>query len=142
MSNAVENQPRNEYSAAFTLIGDFDPDEIAAKLGFDPDQLSSMHDTDLETMLPRRRVFWSRGSRLDKHTDVEQHVIDVLDQIAFASQAISELCKEYEGWMQIIATYLYSPDRCCLRSTTAGRVAALGLDVVFETYNLLPSKDS
>ena len=142
MTASTSAPSADEFSAAFVLIGDFVPDEISAKLGFLPDQLSSVDDTDLDTMLPRRRVFWSRGSRLERHLSVEQHVLDVLDQIDFAAEAILELRKQYAGRLQIISTYLYPPGTCCLSSAVLGRIAALGLDLVFDSYNLVRSKDS
>jgi Domain of unknown function (DUF4279) len=98
----------NEYYAYFSISGSFYPDEITQRLGITPTECSREHDLIPGTERQRKCSRWSLHSRLEKaESDLELHVVDVLNQLDANSGAFKKLSTELDGVMQLVAYFDY-----------------------------------
>jgi hypothetical protein len=96
----------NEYYAYFSLSGSFDPGEISKKTGISPTECSREGDLIPGTQHQRKCSRWSLYSRLQKSdSDLEHHIVDVLNQLDAHTDAIKQLSIEFEGVMQLVAYF-------------------------------------
>jgi Domain of unknown function (DUF4279) len=129
------NEP-NEYRAYFTLVGDFDPTVVTASLGIQP--TSYFRKGDLNQRSGRVYTFsrWNLESRLARTEATAKHIEDVLAQLSSVSQAIPDLCSKYEGWMQLVASFLNGQASVDVDAELIKKLSALELGINFDPYDL------
>ena len=97
----------NTYRAYFTLVGDFDPANISARLGLEPTCAWKKGEINERTQRERNHSRWCLDSRLEKTKALEDHVVDVLDQLRPIASAVEEIRAEIDGGIQLVA-YFYT----------------------------------
>src|SRR5260370_32098489 len=96
----------NEYCAYFMVSGSFDPAEITKRTGIAPSECSREGEPIPGTQHQLKCSRWSLYSRLEKtDSDLEHHVIDVLNQLDTNIGAFTQLIIELDGVMQLVAYF-------------------------------------
>jgi hypothetical protein len=130
----------NEYRAYFTLMGDFDPDEISKRLGLAPTSSWKKDDLNPQTQFARKHSRWNLDSRLDKSTSLEDHVADVLEQLKPCSAAVAELRTTVEGVMQLVGYFYTAYPGFGLDDRTLAELARLRLGIDCDFYYMYSDK--
>jgi hypothetical protein len=126
----------NGQYAYFTLVGNFDPSTVSARLGLQPTK--AWQKGELHPRTPRERTFsrWSLHSRLGREIPLERHVEDVLAQLAGHESAVREASHEFNGCMQLVGYFYLEYPGLELATTAVAGIAALGLKLDFDFYGL------
>jgi hypothetical protein len=96
----------NEYYAYFMVSGSFDPVEITKRTGITASDCSREGDPILGTQHQRQCSRWCLYSRLKKtDSDLEHHVIDVLNQLDANMRVFKQVGIELDGVMQLVAYF-------------------------------------
>ena len=96
----------NEYYAYFSVSGSFDPAEITKRTGITPTQCSHEGDLIPGSQHQRKCSRWSLYSRLQRtDSDLEHHIVDVLNQLDTKSAIFKQLSIELDGVMQLVAYF-------------------------------------
>lgn len=126
----------NEYRAYFTLVGEFDPEEISTRIGLKP--TSSWKKGDLHPVNGRERKHsrWNLDSRLESSASLELHVADVLEQIKPCSTDIADLRATVDGLMQLVGYFHADYRGFGLDEETLAELARLELGIDCDFYYL------
>ena len=126
----------NEYSAYFTVTGEFDPKSITEQIGIEPTSSWKKSDRNEKTHLERKFNRWSLHSRLDKFALLEAHIADALEQLKPKAEQLRQILKGNEGGMQLVG-WLYKdyPGLHFEKELVVG-LAELELSVDFDFYYL------
>jgi Domain of unknown function (DUF4279) len=124
----------NEYSAYFTVTGDFDPAEISDRLGLEPTSCWRKGDRNEKTHLERKFSRWSLDSRLDKFAPLEGHVADVLQQLKPAVARVKTALETYEGGMQLVGWFYKNYPGLHFDKDLIAKLAECELSVDFDFY--------
>lgn len=84
----------NEQYAYFTVTGDFEPERVTKLLGLEPTESWKKGDRNERTHYERKFSRWSLRSRLPDIDRLEDHIRDVLDQLAPRAKQICNLVEE------------------------------------------------
>jgi hypothetical protein len=96
----------NEYYAYFMVSGPFDPAEITKRAGVIPTECSREGDPIRGTQHQHKCSRWSLYSRVEKtDSDLEHHVVDVLNQLDANIDVFKQLSIEFDGVMQLVAYF-------------------------------------
>ncbi len=130
----------NEQYAYFSVVGDFDPDEISKRVGISPSFSWKRGEVNVQTQLERKSNRWSLYSRLDKTEPLENHVRDVLEQLEANLPEFQKLTSDFEGTLQLVGYFYttypgFSLDRGAVRAA-----AVLGLELDCDFYYLYSDK--
>ena len=92
----MPTEPNKQY-AYFTVVGEFDPEDISRQVGMRPSDCWMKGDIHPRTRLERKFSRWSLDSRLDRSVPLEAHIKDVLDQLDQRRDAFIQLtsCQDY-----------------------------------------------
>jgi hypothetical protein len=95
----------NEQYAYLTIVGDFRPESVTAKLGLEPSETWKKGDRNERTHLERKFSRWSIDSRLERSASLEDHVRDVLEQVLPNADQIRQVATEYKVWVQLVGFF-------------------------------------
>jgi len=95
----------NEQYAYFTIVGDFDPEEITRAVRVRPSESWRKGELHPRTRLERKFSRWSLDSRLPKTEELEAHINDVLSQLDEQPDAFSKTIDLYGGCMQLVGYF-------------------------------------
>jgi hypothetical protein len=95
----------NEQYAYLTVVGDFRPESVTAKLGLEPSEAWKKGDRNERTHLERKFSRWSIESRLERSASLEDHVRDVLEQVLPNADQIRQVTTEYKVWVQLVGFF-------------------------------------
>jgi len=99
---------RIEYYAYYSVSGSFDPVEITKRAGTVPTGCSREGDRIPGSQQRYKCSRWSLHSRIEKtDSDLEHHVVDVLNQLDANSDVFKQLSVELDGVMQLVAYFNY-----------------------------------
>lgn len=97
---------QNECYAYFSLAGSFEPADITRRAGVHPTRSCREGETIPHTQMPRKCSRWELHSRLDRSTNLEAHVSDVLAQLDANASSFEQLSSEFGGIMELVG-YFY-----------------------------------
>jgi len=126
----------NRQYAYFALYGDFDPDTITAQLGINPSESWRKGDLHPRRQYERKQSHWSLYSRLDESAALEEHIIDVLEQLDAKPDIVQELCTLYQGCMQLVGFFHDNYPGLRLEQEHIKRIAESGLMIDVDFYAL------
>jgi Domain of unknown function (DUF4279) len=95
----------NEQYAYLTVVGDFRPESVTAKLGLEPSETWKKGEQNERTHLERKFSRWSIDSRLERSASLEDHVRDVLEQVLPNADQIRQVATEYKVWVQLVGFF-------------------------------------
>ncbi|MGO9340216.1 MAG: DUF4279 domain-containing protein [Terracidiphilus sp.] len=95
----------NEEYAYLTVVGDFDPDAITARIGLKPSESWTKGDRSERTRIERKFSRWSLFSRLPHSALLEDHLKDVLEQTSGHAEEIRRLGTEYDVGIQLVGYF-------------------------------------
>lgn len=95
---------QNEQYAYLHVWGNFDPTDITLRAGVIPSRTWRKGDVSPISKRAYEDSRWCLDSRLAKDRSLEEHILDVLAQIA-ANAALAALLREYAGEMQLVAYF-------------------------------------
>jgi hypothetical protein len=95
----------NEQYAYFTVVGDFDPADISQSLGIAATESWRKGDVNPRTQLERKCSRWSMYSRLERTSELEAHIADVVEQLSANKRRFVELSSKHDGVMQSVAYF-------------------------------------
>ncbi len=122
----------NEFKAYFTLTGDFEPADITAQIGLEP-SFACRKDEPFghENKAVRKFSRWSVDSRLPSESFLEEHVVDVLAQLAEVKDRVAGLESRWEPHVVMTGFFSESASGIFLKPETLSSIAEmkLGLDI-------------
>jgi len=130
----------NTYRAYFTLVGEFDPVEISARLGLEPTRSWKKGDLNPRTERERNHSRWCLDSRLDQTAALEAHVADVLEQLRPYSTAVERIRSEVDGGMQLVAYFYSDYPGFALDASVLAELGGLKLGIDCDFYFLYSDK--
>jgi Domain of unknown function (DUF4279) len=96
----------NEFTAYFTINGDFDPADVTAAIGVQPSKQWRKGDIfGRIKKLERKFSRWSLESRLPSSSPLEEHVKDVLVQLGSVKQQVVALRPKWEPSIETVAYF-------------------------------------
>ena len=122
----------NEYRAYFTLVGDFEPEEVTVSLGILPTEAWKKGDRNERTHLERKFSRWSLYSRLEPSAKLEEQVEDVLAQVRPVADKVASILTKFEGWMQLVGYFNESFPGLTLAAGTVIELASLNIAIDFD----------
>ena len=130
----------NEYYAYFTVVGEFDPETISARLGLMPTDFWKKGDRSEQTHLERTFSRWSLYSRLDRSAPMEKQVDDVLEQLQPSSQAVVELSADAKVYMQLVGYFHRDYPGLSFEASTLFGLSGLRLGMDMDFYYMYSDK--
>ncbi len=124
----------NEYRAYFTVTGGFDPASISGQIGLNPTSSWKKGDRNEKTHLERKFSRWSLDSRLDKLASLEEHIVDVLEQLKPKADQVRQVLKDNEGGMQLVGWFYKDYPGMHFEKELVASLAELELSVDFDFY--------
>jgi hypothetical protein len=97
----------NEQYAYLTVVGDFDPETITARVGLQSSEAWAKGERNERTHRERKFSRWSLDSRLDRSASLEAHVKDVLEQALPKAEQFRQVADEYQVGLQLVG-YFYN----------------------------------
>jgi hypothetical protein len=94
---------RPTSSGHFRLSGDFDPDEITARIGVQPSCVLRTGDIHPDSGRPSGASYWWLRCADDADGDVSDQIISLIVKLRGVSQAVSELSAKFDGTMELVA---------------------------------------
>jgi hypothetical protein len=126
----------NEQYAYFTVVNDFDPAEITARVGVQPTKCWRRGDVCPRTHRERRFSRWSLYSRLGRERDLEAHIRDVLAQLDANPEGFETVSREFGGCLQLVAYFHQDFPGLHFERDIMGGLARYSLAVDFDFYGL------
>ena len=127
----------NEQYAYFTVTGDFEPDSVTAALGLDPTDAWKKGSRNEATHYERKFSQWSLRSRLPDTEKLEDHIRDVLDQLApYAERVQSLVGKLQMGVIACVGHFHSSYPGFTLERDIIIAMARMGLELDCDFYYL------
>jgi hypothetical protein len=128
----------NEAYAYFSLA-EFteDPAEITKRVGVEPTEFWKKGDVNPKTNLERRFNRWSLYSRLSRESELEDHILDVLDQLDNNKEAFKAIINE-QGWamLQLVGYFHTYYPGFSLESKIINRISEYNLAMDCDFYYL------
>jgi len=128
----------NETYAYFSLA-EFTEDtaEITKRVGVEPTEFWKKGEVNPKTKLERRFSRWSLYSRLPRESDLEDHILDVLDQLDTNKDAFKAIIQE-QGWgmLQLVGYFHAYYPGFGLESKIINRIAEYNLEMDCDFYYL------
>ncbi|HEY1902918.1 MAG TPA: DUF4279 domain-containing protein [Terracidiphilus sp.] len=124
----------NELYAYFTIVGEFNPQEISARLGIEPTK--SWAKGDLHPLSGSERKFsrWSLYSRLERVRPFEEHIRDVIGQLRSNASGFRSISQEFGGAMEVVGYFHAQYPGLSLEKEDIDALAEFGLSVDFDYY--------
>jgi hypothetical protein len=97
----------NEHYAYITVVGDFDPETITARVGLKPSEAWTKGEQNERTHRERKFSRWSLNSRLERSASLEDHLKDVLEQALPKTEQFRQVGEEYQVGVQLVG-YFYN----------------------------------
>jgi hypothetical protein len=126
----------NEQYAYFTIVGDFDPEEITRVLTISPSDSWRKGDLHPRTRLERKFSRWSLKTRLPKTEPLEAQISDVLSQLDKQPEAFAKIITLYGGCMQLVGYFHELYPGLHFNSSIVESLARHHLSVDFDFYYL------
>jgi hypothetical protein len=130
----------NEQYAYFTLVGDFNPASITARIGLNPTKSWKKGDRSEQTNLERKFSRWSLYSRLDKGRPLERHVDDVLIQLEPVEDKIVAIRSEFEGYLSLVAYFYAGYPGLHFEAPALAKIGKMNLAMDMDFYYLYSDK--
>jgi hypothetical protein len=126
----------NKCYAYFHVAGSFDPGQITERVGVNPTK-SFLEGSAIErSQMVRKCSRWELHSRLETTAALEEHVVDVLNQLDEKRNAFRQLCAELGGVMELVGYFhAYYPGLTFERDVIE-RLAACSLSMDCDFYYL------
>lgn len=140
MSTIDARTKANEYYACFTMVGEFEPNDITTRLGIKPTDCWKKGDRNERTHIERKFSRWSLYTRLDRSEVLEAHVDDVLEQLQPIREKIVDLRNEVDGGMQLVAFFHRGYPGLHFEVPTLSKLAAMNLSMDMDFYYLYSDK--
>ncbi|MBI5382141.1 MAG: DUF4279 domain-containing protein [Opitutae bacterium] len=147
MQLIANDEPRmsaNECYAYFALRGfPMKPEEVSTALSLKPSDTWSAGDPHRVPGKKREYNYWRIESRIarEARVDLEDHVKDVLAQLAPCFDVAATLSKQYQGLMELVGYFHEYYPGLNFEPTTMQQLAALGVSVDCDFYYLAPNED-
>jgi hypothetical protein len=97
----------NEHYAYITVVGDFEPETITARLGLTPSHAWAKGEQNERTHRERKSSRWSLNSRLERSASLEDHLNDVLEQALPRAEQFRQVGDRYQVGVQLVG-YFYN----------------------------------
>jgi hypothetical protein len=130
----------NTCRAYFTLVGEFDPMEISARVGMKPTRSWKKGDINPSTQRERNHSRWCLDSRLDQTAPLESHVADVLEQLRPHATSVEQVRSAVDGGMQLVAYFYSHYPGFSLEASVLSELGALKLGIDCDFYFLYSDK--
>jgi hypothetical protein len=127
------NKPNEQY-AYFTVVGDFDPFDITARVGVQPTKSWRKGDLHPQNRLERKFSRWSLHSTLEQTRPIEEHIDDVLAQLAAHSSEFKIISSEFGGVLEIVAYFNSDYPGLFISKSQIAAMADFGLEADFDFY--------
>ncbi len=126
----------NKCYAYFHLAGSFDPAQITERVGVHPTKSSLEGSAIEQTPMVRKTSRWELHSRLETTATLEEHVVDVLNQLDDKRNAFKQLSVELGGVMELVGYFhAYYPGLTFERDVIK-RIAGYSLSMDCDFYYL------
>jgi hypothetical protein len=135
----------NECYAYFALRGfPMKPEEVSATLGLKPSESWSAGDPHRIPGQIREDNFWRIESRIarDARVELEDHVKDVLEQLAPCFAVAASLSRLHRGLMELVGYFHEYYPGLGFEALTIQRLAALGVEVDCDFYCLAAEEEA
>ncbi len=142
-SSARSNRGRtrnNEQYAYFTVVGEFAPADISARLNLLPTNSWKKGELNPTTKLERKLSRWSLYSELDHSKPLEEHIESVLVQLSAEREKVSRLSSEMDAGIQIVGYFYSDYPGFGLNRETVAQLAELNLSIDCDFYYLYSDK--
>ncbi len=126
----------NEQYAYFTLTGDFDPADISKLVGVTPTECWLKGEVNPRTHHERKFSRWSLYSRLGRNCCLEDHVMDVIQQLGENKSGFVEASSKHGGVMQAVAYFKSGYPGLDFQRELVKSLAEFSLSVDFDFYYL------
>jgi hypothetical protein len=100
-----ETPEPNEQYAYFTVVGEFDPEEISLLTGVSPTKAWKKGDINPRSRYEHKFSRWSLYSRLDKESSLEDHMSDVFEQLESKRPEFAELSLRHNCSLQLVGYF-------------------------------------
>jgi hypothetical protein len=127
------SQP-NELYAYFAIKGDFDPDEITRLTGVTPTRVRRKGEVGEYNRAGYPCDGWYLYSRLEKTRPLEEHISDVITQLAANRTQFIDLSLQHGGVMQLVAYFKEYYTGLHFDRQLTESLAEYSLDVDFDFY--------
>ncbi|HXC03027.1 MAG TPA: DUF4279 domain-containing protein [Opitutaceae bacterium] len=122
------------------------PEEISAALDLRASKSWRAGDPHEAHRVPGKKrdaSFWCIESRIarDAEVSLEDHVKDVLDQLAPRFEVAASLSKKHRGLMELIGYFHLGYPGIGFESSTIQRLAALAVEIDCDFYHLTPEEE-
>jgi hypothetical protein len=125
----------NECYAYFCVKGSFHPDQITERVGMKPTKSYLEGDPMPKTAIPYKCSLWALYSRLDRTSSLEQHILDVLEQLDTNKRAFELLSQELDGRLELVGYFHDSYPGLVFDRAVVQRLAQYSLWVDFDFYD-------
>jgi len=127
----------NEQYAYFTVTGDFEPDSVSERLQLEPSDSWKKGGRNEVTHYERKFSRWSLRSRLQDTEKLEDHIRDVLDQLASRAEQVRELVDELgRGEIECVGHFHASYPGFTLERHLIAAMARMNLELDCDFYYL------
>jgi hypothetical protein len=130
----VKDKEKNECYAYFRLVGSFDPAAITTKAGINPTKVGLEGEYISGTQKRRTFSYWNLHSRLDRSSEIERHISDVLDQLDVNKAGFRELSLQYGGTMELVGYFWASYPGVVFEREVINRLDQYALSVDCDFY--------
>ena len=124
----------NREYAYFRVTGKGDHDKVSKILGLEPTNEWSEGDINPRNSKPREFMCWNYESGLDDTHPLEEHINKIFLELSPLEEALLELSKEYNLYIQCVGYYPPSGHGAHLDQETVKKAARLGLAFDLDFY--------
>ncbi|TGL31644.1 DUF4279 domain-containing protein [Leptospira koniambonensis] len=110
-------------------------------MGLFPSQAWVKGDIDQKTNRVETYSKWCLYSRLTKEKSLEDHIIDVLDQLDSQADRIRKITSQFDGILQLVGYFHQYYPGLSLDSKTINRIASYNLNMDFDFYYLFENEN-
>jgi hypothetical protein len=130
----MNSSPNDHCFAYVKFSGLFDPAKLSDKIGLPATKFWAAGDTHPITKQTRKFSMWKLESRLPHSAEVEEHVGDVLAQLAGRLPQVKMLAEEFNGVMQLVCRFKEWTAGIHFDSKLLAAIAASGLEIDIDEY--------
>ena len=134
----TEMTKENEHYAYITVVGDFDPETISARIGLQPGEAWRKGDRNERSHLERQFSQWSLDSRLERSASLEYHVKDVLEQALPRADQFRLVGGEYEVGVQLVGYFYNDYPGFGIDQVSISELARLNVGIDCDFYTSIP----
>lgn len=144
---AEHMQPNKCYAFFAVRAFPMPPEEVSAALGLSPSKswrAGDPHDGHRIPGKKREESFWSIESRIarDARVELEDHVKDVLEQLAPRFDVAASLSRQHRGLLELVGYFHEFYPGLGFEPSTIQRLAALGVEVDCDFYYLASEEEA